>query len=147
MPRTLAATADPAYVASPFDPGKYGQLLLTVLPVAIETDEEHARLLLKAEELMARHESLAPEEAKLLKLLAGLIHAYESRKLKLGQYSDPAGMLQHLMEARDLKQIDLVPIVGSRGTVSAIVSGKRGISKEMAKKLAAFFHVSADLFL
>jgi HTH-type transcriptional regulator / antitoxin HigA len=145
-PKARAAIAK-VQSAAPFDPGKYGRLLQQVLPVAIETDEEHARLLQKADALMDRQESLSAEETKLLKLLAGLLHAYESRKLNFLVRSDPQGMLRHLMEARDLKQIDLAPVVGSRGTVSAILSGKRGISKEMAKKLGAFFHVSPDLFL
>jgi hypothetical protein len=31
--------------------------------------------------------------------------------------------------------------------VSEVVSGKRDIGKEQAKKFSAFFHVSADLFI
>jgi HTH-type transcriptional regulator/antitoxin HigA len=121
---------------------------MEVLPVAIESDEQHERMLQKATELVARHETLDPEESTLLKLLAGLSSTYEKRKLKIEEsHSDPAGMLQHLMEARDIRQIDLAELVGSRGQVSAILSGKRGISKEMAKKLGAFFHVSPSLFL
>jgi antitoxin component HigA of HigAB toxin-antitoxin module len=37
--------------------------------------------------------------------------------------------------------------LGSRGIASEVVSGKRAISKAQAKKLAALFHVPADLFL
>ena len=36
---------------------------------------------------------------------------------------------------------------GSKGRVSEVVNGKREISKEQARKLADFFHVSADLFI
>ena len=44
--------------------------------------------------------------------------------------------LQHLMDARGLKQIDLVGIISpSRGVISAIVNGKREISKVQAKKV------------
>jgi HTH-type transcriptional regulator/antitoxin HigA len=56
-------------------------------------------------------------------------------------------MLQYLMEQRGLKQADLVPVIGSRAQVSDIVNGKRGISKAQAKKLAAFFHTSVELFI
>ena len=38
-------------------------------------------------------------------------------------------------------------MIGSRAQVSALVSGRRGISKAQAKKLAEFFHVTADLFI
>lgn len=37
--------------------------------------------------------------------------------------------------------------VGSRGVISEIMNGKREISKEQAKKLAAIFKVTADLFI
>ncbi len=113
----------------------------------LETSDEHHRFLGKVDELLERHERLLPEEIRLLKLLGRLIQDYEKRKYRIHEGSDPVGMLRHLMEARSLRQVELVPVVGSRGTVSAILSGKRGISKEMARKLGAFFHVSAELFL
>jgi HTH-type transcriptional regulator / antitoxin HigA len=51
------------------------------------------------------------------------------------------------MAANRLKQSDLPPVFGSKSRVSEVVNGKRDISKEQAKKLASFFHVSADLFI
>ena len=53
-------------------------------------------------------------------------------------------MIQYLMEQRHLQQSDLVELLGSRSQVSLLVNGKRSISKGQAKKLAEFFHVSAD---
>ncbi len=38
-------------------------------------------------------------------------------------------------------------LFGSKGITSEVANGKRSISKAQAKKLAAFFHVSAELFL
>lgn len=55
--------------------------------------------------------------------------------------------LQHLMEARGLRQKDLWKIFGSKGVASEVVRGKRAVSKAQAKKLAEFFHVGADLFI
>ena len=40
----------------------------------------------------------------------------------------PLSMLLHLMEARGLKQVDLIDVIGSSGVVSEIVNGKREIS-------------------
>lgn len=37
-------------------------------------------------------------------------------------------------------------VIGSRGVVSLVVNGKRGISKAQAKALGEFFHVSHTLF-
>lgn len=59
----------------------------------------------------------------------------------------PHKMVQFLMEHRGLKQADLVPVIGTRAQVSDLVNGKRGISKAQAKKLAAFFRVSVELFI
>jgi HTH-type transcriptional regulator / antitoxin HigA len=61
--------------------------------------------------------------------------------------STPASMLAHVLEHRGLKQADLVPIVGSSAYVSQLISGKRGISRAMAKRLADFFQLKPELFL
>ena len=50
-------------------------------------------------------------------------------------------------EYPDLRQRDLLEVFGSRGTASEVVKGERAISKAEAQKLAALFHVPADLFL
>jgi hypothetical protein len=46
-----------------------------------------------------------------------------------------------------LRQADLLPIFGSSGHASDVVNGRREISKSLARKLSAFFHVPPDLFL
>lgn len=56
-------------------------------------------------------------------------------------------MVRFLMDQRGLRQADLVPVLGTRTQVSEIVSGKRGISKAQAKRLAEFFHTSVELFI
>ena len=59
----------------------------------------------------------------------------------------PAGVLKFLMEERVLRQVDLVPILGSKSYVSQILSGHRPVSKDAAHKLAEFFQVSAYSFI
>jgi HTH-type transcriptional regulator/antitoxin HigA len=59
----------------------------------------------------------------------------------------PRVALIEMMKMNHLKQADIVHIFGSRGVTSEVINGKRGISKANAKKLAAFFNTSADLFL
>ena len=61
--------------------------------------------------------------------------------------SSPHAMLDHLMDARAIKQSDLVGIIGSKGVVSEVVNRKRAISKAQAKALGEFFHVSPALFI
>ena len=48
-------------------------------------------------------------------------------------------MLRDLMDRNGLKAADLAPELGSRARVSEVLSGKRSISKEQAKKLLCAF--------
>jgi HTH-type transcriptional regulator/antitoxin HigA len=56
-------------------------------------------------------------------------------------------MVAFLLEQRGLKPSELWPVLGSKGRVSEILAGKRSISKDQAKKLAAFFHVGVGVFI
>jgi HTH-type transcriptional regulator/antitoxin HigA len=51
------------------------------------------------------------------------------------------------MESNGLKAVGLAPIFGGRGRVSDVLSGRRNISKEQAKRLAERFHVSPAVFI
>lgn len=116
------------------------------MPVVIETEEENERMLAIVEKLMAKGEKLSPEEEKILKLFARLIEDFEERYYKPKE-AQPLEVLQHLMEARSVKQTHLWELFGSKGIASEVLSGKRGISKTQARALADFFHVPADLFI
>ena len=60
----------------------------------------------------------------------------------------PKDVLEHLMAARGVTQYRLAKDgVAGQGTLSAILAGKRGISKALAKKLAVYFGVSVELFI
>ncbi len=122
----------------------YGQLLSRTLPHVIRTEQELARLTNELMSLDAR-DDLAPEEQQLAELLTVLIHEYEERRYPIRKAS-PLQTLRHLMEARSLTQKDLWNLFGSKGITSEVLHGKRAISKAQAKKLAAFFQVTADLF-
>ncbi len=128
-----------------FSPRKYADLLVTALPQVIETDAEHKRMLAIIEPLMGR-ENLSPEEVKLFDLLVKLIRDYEEEHYPI-EPAAPHQVLQHLMEARDLQQKDLVHLFGSAGRASEAINGVRAISKSQAKALAKFFHVSPELFI
>jgi HTH-type transcriptional regulator/antitoxin HigA len=103
-------------------------------------------MLLKIEELMDKGDRMTPEELAVVELMTELVEAFEDENYQIHD-AEPHEVLQHLMEANDLKQADLVEVLGSRGHTSDIVNGKRGISKEHAKALGKFFNVSPGLFL
>lgn len=112
----------------------YGKLLVEVVPQVIETEEENERLLAEVEKLMAKGDNLSLEEEKLFDLLVTLIEKFEDEHYQLNA-STPRSILLHLMELRDLKQSDLVSILGSKGVTSEFINGKRSISKAQAKAL------------
>jgi len=116
------------------------------MPVVIETEEENDRMLAEVEKLMAKGENLSPEEDALLRLMVTLIQDFEERFYQPRE-ATPLEILRHLMDARDLRQSDLVKVFGSKGITSEVINGKRGISKSQAKALAKFFNVSAELFI
>jgi len=86
------------------------------------------------------------EELALAELLAKLVEDYDAAHYPIPK-NPPHEILGHLMEQHGLRQVDIAPLVGSRGQVSLILSGRRGMSKRQAIRLAEFFHVSAELFL
>jgi HTH-type transcriptional regulator / antitoxin HigA len=128
------------------DPKRYGRLLARKLPAVIRTEEENQRLASELEDLDRRHDELTPEEWEYAELLTVLVEAFEEANYAL-EGSTPDSRLRSLMEEHGLRQRDLLDVFGSRGIASEVVSGKRAVSKAQAKKLAALFHVGADLFL
>ncbi len=83
---------------------------------------------------------------RIAELLTVLIDKYEERRYPICK-ANPQHTLRHLMEARNLTQKDLWKLCGSKGITSEVFHGKRSISKTQAKKLAAFFHFTPDLFI
>jgi HTH-type transcriptional regulator/antitoxin HigA len=128
------------------DERKYARVLAKVLPRVINSDEEHERMLAEIEKLMDRGERRTIEEDAALDLMVRLVQDYDREHHPLADPS-PNEMLAYLMEKRGLRQVDLVPIIKSRGYVSDIINGRRAISKAHARQLAEFFKVSADLFI
>ncbi|MEM9540214.1 MAG: transcriptional regulator [Cyanobacteria bacterium P01_E01_bin.42] len=128
-----------------FNPKTYHDLLISVTPKEIATEEEYDRLLSAAEKLIfSKHRST--EQKELLKLLTILIEKYEAENYPMEE-SSPHEVLQYLMEASGTRQADLVGVIGSSGVVSEIVNGKRSISKAQAKALGDRFCVSPSLFI
>ncbi len=128
-----------------FDKNTYGKLLAEYQPQVINSEEEYDRMLADVEQLIG-NKNRSPEQTALLQILVRLIEEYENKNHPMGE-SSPHLILQHLMEAREIKQCDLVGIIGSKGVVSEILNGKRSISKAQAKALGDFFHVSPELFI
>ena len=121
-----------------------------ISPKIIETHAEYERFLSVTENLLSKRSSRTEAENALFLLLVKLVRDYEEKTYSLQDWMQtaPHEFLQHLMESRDLKQVELGEALGlSKGHISAIVNGKREISKTQAKKLGGFFNVSPAAFL
>ena len=90
---------------------------------------------------------MTPEEDALLDLLTNLIRDYEAGLYPTRKLSKPHQVIAFLLGQRKLAPKDLWAVIGSKGRVSEILTGKRPVSKAQAKKLAEFFRVSPALFL
>ena len=127
------------------DKTTYSQLLVEYQPKVITTEAEYDQALETVEKLMANQQR-TPEQTAILQLLVTLIEEFETKHYPI-EPSSPHAILEHLMDARGIKQSDLVGIIGSKGVVFEVVNRKRAISKAQAKALGEFFNVSPALFI
>ena len=125
---------------------EYIKLLSETVPRIIDTEIEHKRLLNEVDKFMDLGENLTDEQAEVLQLLITLSEQYENKVYQMKAIT-PLDILHELMSVRELKQKDIVEIFGSKGITSEVINGKRSISKNQAKALGDFFHVSYSLFL
>lgn len=129
------------------DRRKYARLLAKTLPAIIENEQQNERMLREVERLIDKgHDNLSPEEKALFKLLTKLIEDFEQHHYELNA-ATPLTILKELMAARNLQPKDLWEVFGSKSLTSEVLNGNREISKNKAKALADFFHVSAELFI
>ncbi len=141
MEYTSMAIPDPQAIFQVWMPFKE---LIGVTSVRTEADYERASAIIEA--LLDEIED--DEEhplADVLDYLADQVKAYEDEHFPIPE-SKPHEILRFLMDQHGLKQEDLADCA-PQGRISEILSGKRAISKEVAKNLARRFHVHADLFI
>jgi HTH-type transcriptional regulator / antitoxin HigA len=63
------------------------------------------------------------------------------------RFSDPVELLHSLLKENKLKAIDLAVILDvSKGLISDILNYKKGFSKDVIRKLSAYFKVSQEAF-
>ncbi|MBX3164727.1 MAG: helix-turn-helix domain-containing protein [Bacteroidetes bacterium] len=85
-------------------------------------------------------------EADELALLILLIEDYDNKHYQLPQV-DVLEAIKEKMEEQGLKNKDLELVIGSKGHVSAILSGKRELTLKIATRLKNYFNLPAELFL
>ncbi len=79
-------------------------------------------------------------------LLTLLIETWDASRLSTTSL-DPVELIQSFMKEHNLKAKDMVEILGiSKGYVSDILHYKKGLSKDVIRKLADYFKVSQEAF-
>ena len=85
-------------------------------------------------------------EADELALLLVLVKDYEDKHIQIPEV-DPIEVIKLKMTERGMKAKDIEPIIGSKGHVSSILSGRREITLKMAQRLKDYFQLPAEIFL
>lgn len=110
----------------------------------IESDAQN-RLYADKLILLMKKPRRSAEERKYARLLAALIESYESKRYPIAD-AKPEQVLAELIDQNNLRQKDLVPLLGPESVVSEIVNGKRALSAANIEKLSRRFHVSPAVF-
>lgn len=113
-------------------------------PTAITSVRQHQEYLAVLDKLASK-ERPTSEEEKYADVLTTLIEAYEEEHHAIPEAS-PVEVLRALMEANELRQKDLAPILGTESIVSEILRGKRELNKGQIEKLSKRFRISPAVF-
>ena len=73
------------------------------------------------------------------------IEAFEEERYAI-RWASPVEVLKELMDANNLRQKDLAPLLGPESVVSEVLSGKRTLNKHHIEKLSKRFSVSPAVF-
>jgi HTH-type transcriptional regulator/antitoxin HigA len=121
--------------------------LVRAFPIRpIRSDAELDQAIAVIDSLIDKDE-LAPDEQDYLDVLGDQVERYEKASHPLPLVSE-ADMLRHLIDARGITQIKLAEDCGvAESTISQILSGKRGMSRNHIAAFAAYFHVSPAVFI
>ena len=111
----------------------------------IQTEAQYRKAVRRMMAIFHAAENTA--EAEELPLLLVLIKDYEGKHIKLPELN-PMEVIKLKMEEQGLlRPKDLEHIIGSKGHVSSILSGRREITLKMAQKLKNYFQLPAEIFL
>ena len=115
---------------------------MKIKPIKTEKDYEKA---LKRLELIfdATPNSKDGDEAEILSLL---IENYENKHYPIDP-PDPIEAIKIRMEEMNLKQKDLVGVIGGKSRVSEILNKKKRLTVEMIRELEQVLHISASVLV
>lgn len=117
---------------------------LQIKYTVIKNKDQYNEYCNQLETLLSEHHTEQVQDE--IDLLTLLIEKYDEDHNNF-QESDPITMLRSFMEDHHMKPQDLTTILGiSKGYVSDILNYKKGLSKEVIRKLAEYFKVRQEAF-
>jgi|SRR5690606_3545485 len=110
----------------------------------IKSDKDYETAIHRLEEIFdAAENSKEGDEAEILSLL---IENYENQYFPV-EAPDPIEAIKIRMEEMNLKQKDLVGIMGGKSRVSEILNRKKRLTVEMIRELEGILNISASLLV
>ncbi len=110
----------------------------------IKTEKNYQSALNRLELIFdAKPNSKEGDEADILSLL---IESYENKYYSIDS-PDPIEAIKIRMEEMNLKQKDLVGVIGGKSRVSEILSKKKKLTVEMIRELEKMLHISATVLV
>jgi HTH-type transcriptional regulator/antitoxin HigA len=115
---------------------------MKIAPIKTETDYEKA---LKRLEVIfdAAPDSTEGDEAEILSML---IDNYENQYFPI-EAPDPIEAIKIRMEEMNIKQKDLVGIIGGKSSVSEILNKKKRLTVDMIRELERVLNISASVLV
>lgn len=113
----------------------------------IHSDTEHEAALERIEALMLSPELPDPWLWDELRLLTLVVEDYEARSVPLAPLPSPVEAIRFRMEQQGLRQVDLVPYIGSPSHVSDVLRGRRSLSLRMIRRLHAGLGIPLDVLI
>jgi len=110
----------------------------------LDTEDDYNKASLRLMEIF-HAEPNTPEDDELGILLL-LVKDYDDRHYQMLEFN-VLEVIKIKMKEMGLKNKDLEPLIGPKGHVSAVLSGKREITLKMAQKLKNYFNIPAEVFL
>ncbi|MCF8299280.1 MAG: transcriptional regulator [Melioribacteraceae bacterium] len=110
----------------------------------IKSEDDYQKALRRLEKIFdAPVESKEGDEAEILSLL---IENYENQYYRI-EAPDPIEAIKIRMEEMNIKQKDLVGIIGGKSRVSEVLNKKKRLTVDMIRELEKKLHLSASILV
>ena len=112
----------------------------------ITNKNQYKKYLEEIESLMEHDPDPVSPKGERLSLLALAVKNYENKRLLFKSFS-AIEAIKFVMDEKSLRQVDLIPYIGSKSKVSEILSGKRKLTVSMIRALNKYLKIPADLLI